>query len=56
MCTGATRGLALLKFSTSPSRFGLFATIMANRIAVNRIGSESFAENIGLNFTLSCWV
>ena len=53
MCTGVTRGLAGLKFSTSPSRFGEFEIINMNRIEITVPGSKSFTENEGWNFILS---
>jgi len=53
ICTGATSGLAGLKFSTSPSMFGLFEEIIIIISIIIIIGMESFTENMGLNFTLS---
>jgi len=53
MWTGATRGLATLKFSTSPKRLGAkdvrVIIIRANKIR----GVVSLIRNKGLNFTLS---
>jgi len=53
---GVTKGLAGLKFSTSPSTFGLFA--MINRSNVDKIvrGVRSLIENLGWNFILSTLV
>jgi len=50
---GATRGLAGLKFSTSPRILGIFEIINIIMIIIVNIGIVSFIENIGLNFTLS---
>lgn len=47
MCTGVTNGFAGLKFSTSPSRFGVFEIISMNRIEISVPGSRSFTENEG---------
>jgi len=53
MCKGAIRGLAGLKFSTSPRMFGMLETISSIIIITNIIGMVSFSENIGLNFIFS---
>jgi len=53
MCNGAMRGLAGLKFSTSPRMFGMFDTIVIIIIITSTIGIMSFNENIGLNFIFS---
>jgi len=53
MCRGAIRGLAGLKFSTSPRIFGMFEVIRIIIIIINNIGMMSFDENIGLNFIFS---
>jgi len=53
MCTGATSGLAGLKFSTSPNIFGLFDDSNIIKIISKIMGIVSFVENKGLNFTLS---
>ena len=53
MCTGVTRGLAGLKFSTSPRRFGALEIISMNRIEIRVPGSKSLTENEGWNFILS---
>jgi hypothetical protein len=45
-----------LKFSTSPSAFGLFEIINVVAAIMKIIGIESFTENRGLNFTLSIFV
>lgn len=53
MWRGATKGLAMLKFSTSPIRLGEFE-IRVIIIIVDRIaGRRSLIENRGLNFILS---
>jgi len=44
---GVTSGFAGLKFSTSPSAFGLFETMMIIRRAVQHMGLMSFTVNIG---------
>lgn len=53
MCTGAIRGFAGLKFSTSPRRLGAkdVIIIITNRILIR--GVISLIRNKGLNFTLS---
>jgi hypothetical protein len=56
MCTGVTRGFAGLKFSTSPSMFGVFEIISMNRIEIITPGSRSFTEKEGWNFILSVFV
>jgi len=56
MCMGATRGLAGLKFSTSPSTFGVLERIVVIRRVRTRIGNKSLIENKGWNFTLSWFV
>jgi len=56
MCTGVTRGLAGLKFSTSPRMFGVFDTIIMNIIEITVAGRRSFTENDGWNFILSVFV
>lgn len=53
MWTGAIRGFATLKFSTSPSKFGLKEIIIIIPTMIRIIGIESFTKNKGLNFTLS---
>jgi len=53
MCTGVTRGFAGLKFSTSPSKFGVFEIISMNKIEIRVPGNRSFTENEGWNFILS---
>jgi len=50
---GATRGLAGLKFSTSPSKFGIFDVILIIASIMAIIGSESLIVNRGLNLILS---
>jgi len=47
MCTGATSGLAVLKFSTSPSTLGVLDTIIRITIAVAIEGMESLIEYSG---------
>lgn len=44
MCVGAIKGLAVLKFSTSPNLFGKFKTKIKKRIVVTKIGVESLIE------------
>jgi len=56
MCKGAIKGLAGLKFSASPKRFGEFDTIIIIRIMIIIIVIESLAENSGWNLTLSRFV
>ena len=47
MCTGATRGFATLKFSTSPKMFGSFdAKVVMAVIKIIR-GIVSFRRKIG---------
>jgi hypothetical protein len=53
MCTGVTKGFAGLKFSTSPSRLGVFEIIIINMIEINVPGNRSFTEKEGWNFILS---
>ena len=53
MCTGVTSGFAGLKFSTSPSMFGVFEIIVMNKIEINVPGSRSLTEKDGWNFILS---
>lgn len=53
MCRGATRGLAMLKFSTSPSMLGAFEIKVIIIIIERTVGSRSLIENRGLNFILS---
>lgn len=53
MCTGATKGFAVLKFSTSPSKLGEREINIIIRIIKVAIGSESLNRNSGLNFSLS---
>jgi len=53
MCRGATRGLATLKFSTSPKMLGVFEIRVIIMIADRAVGSRSLIENRGLNFILS---
>lgn len=53
MCTGVTKGFAGLKFSTSPSKFGVFEIINMNMIEINVPGKRSFTEKDGWNFILS---
>jgi len=47
MCTGVTRGFAGLKFSTSPSKLGVFEIIIMNKIEIRVPGSRSFTEKEG---------
>jgi len=56
MWIGATKGLAGLKFSTSPNMFGLFDDNKIINSIIIIIGRESFTVKIGLNFTLSKFV
>lgn len=56
MWTGAIIGLAGLKFSTSPSIFGLFDTIIISIVIIMIPGMESLIDRRGLNFTLSMFV
>ncbi len=53
MCRGATRGLAGLKFSTSPSMLGMFEFMNMKATLIVAIGMRSFTKNMGLNFILS---
>lgn len=53
MCKGATRGLAILKFSTSPSMLGEFEIRVIIIIIERTAGSRSLIEKRGLNFILS---
>lgn len=45
-----------MKFSTSPSMFGIFEFIKIIEIIIINIGIESLIENIGLNLILSVFV
>lgn len=56
MWIGATRGLAGLKFSTSPKMLGVLEVIKIIAIIITMAGIVSFTENKGLNFTLSRFV
>jgi len=56
MCTGATRGLAGLKFSTSPRRFGLFDARIIIAMVIRIMGRLSFVVNFGWNLILSTFV
>lgn len=56
MWIGATKGLAGLKFSTSPNKFGLLDTSIIMAIIIKIIGIESLMVNIGLNLILSLFV
>jgi len=47
MCTGATKGFAGLKFSTSPSMLGLFEDSKSITIVSIIIGRESFVDISG---------
>jgi hypothetical protein len=53
---GAIRGFAVLKFSTSLIKFGLFEMMKIIKIEIRIIGIVSFIENRGLNLTLSLFV
>lgn len=56
MCTGATNGFAVLKFSTSPNIFGVSEIIVIINIAITIIGRVSLIKNRGLNLILSEFV
>lgn len=56
MCRGATRGLAGLKFSTSPNMFGMFEFISIMIVLITVIGIMSFTKKVGLNFILSMFL
>jgi len=56
MWTGATRGLAGLKFSTSPRMFGMLDERKIINVEIKIIGIKSLAEKSELNFTLSVLV
>lgn len=47
MCTGATRGFAILKFSTSPRIFGVIEIMDIIIIIIMIIGKVSFTKNMG---------
>lgn len=47
MCTGAVRGFARLKFSTSPIRLGQFEFSIINSREIVSRGYISFRENAG---------
>jgi len=50
---GATKGFAILKFSTSPKILGLFDTRSNPRIIIETKGKTSLTKKKGLNLTLS---
>jgi len=53
MWGGAIRGLAGLKFSTSPRMYGSSDRRDKSEIEIRIAGILSFRENEGLNFSLS---
>lgn len=53
MWTGAIKGFAWLKFSTSPSKLGKFEIKNIIDNVISKRGRESFTENKGLNLILS---
>jgi hypothetical protein len=53
MCTGVTRGLAGLRFSTSPNMSGLFEISIIIRREIQTIGDRSFILKWGWNLILS---
>jgi len=53
MWMGVTSGFAGFRFSTSPSKSGLFEIIAVITIAVQHIGVKSFTVKSGWNFIFS---
>jgi hypothetical protein len=47
MCTGVVSGFAIFRFSTSPSKLGLFEITITNTREIHIIGIMSFLENVG---------
>jgi len=47
MWIGVERGLAMLRFSTSPSRSGFFEIIMSIAVEIQTSGSRSLIVNVG---------
>jgi len=56
MWIGVERGLAMLRFSTSPNRSGFFEIIRISAVEIQTRGRRSLIVNVGWNFTLSIWV
>jgi len=56
MWTGVTNGLAWLKFSTSPNKFGALKINVNIIIEIKIVGVMSLIENEGWNFILSVFV
>ena len=54
--TGATKGFAMLKFSTSPRMFGVNEIMVVSMMAIRIRGRVSFTKNNGLNLSLSLFV
>jgi len=53
MWTGAIRGFAMLKFSTSPRMLGAKERTVSSVTVIAMAGNESLIMNSGLNFILS---
>jgi len=56
MWIGVTSGFAMLKFSTSPSKFGKFEVITRNVIEIVTAGVKSLTVKVGWNLILSIFV